>query len=50
MTALVWASAMGHDDVVQILLFGGAMVDMQNEVRSNINILVTVDRLVTLHF
>ena len=45
----MWASAMGYSDVVQVLLLGGAMVDLQNNVSCYINILVTIDRLVTLH-
>ena len=37
MTALMWASGSGHTDVVQLLLSSGAKVDLQTEVRNNIN-------------
>ena len=36
-TALMWASASGHTDVVQLLLSSGAQVDLQDKVRHNIN-------------
>ena len=36
-TALMWASGSGHTDVVQLLLSSGAQVDLQTEVRHNIN-------------
>ena len=37
MTALIWASHRGETEVVQELLSSGAKVDLQNEVRHNIN-------------
>ena len=36
-TALMEASVIGHTDVVQLLLSSGAQVDLQDEVRHNIN-------------
>ena len=36
-TALMEASGGGHTDVVQLLLSSGAQVDLQDEVRHNIN-------------
>ena len=36
-TALMEASDSGHTDVVQLLLSSGAQVDLQTEVRHNIN-------------
>ena len=36
-TALMVASGSGHTDVVQLLLSSGAQVDLQDEVRHNIN-------------
>ena len=42
MTALMMTSRQGHADVVQELITGGAQVDLQTEVRQNINI-VTID-------
>ena len=37
-TALMLASDGGHNDVVQLLLSSGAQVDLQDEVRHNINL------------
>ena len=37
MTALMEASSSGNTDVVQLLLSSGAQVDLQTEVRHNIN-------------
>ena len=37
-TALMLASDSGHIDVVQLLLFSGAQVDLQDEVRHSINL------------
>ena len=37
MTALMSASYCGHTDVVQLLLSSGAQVDLQTEVKHNIN-------------
>ena len=34
------ASDSGHTDVVQLLLSSGAQVDLQDEVRHNINLLI----------
>ena len=39
-TALMLASDSGHTDVVQLLLSSGAQVDLQDEVRHNINFLI----------
>ena len=39
-TALMLASGSGHTDVVQLLLSSGAQVDLQDEVRHNINYLM----------
>ena len=36
-TALMWASDNGHTDVVQLLLSSGAQVNLQDNVRHNIN-------------
>ena len=36
-TALMLASVSGHTDVVQLLLSSGALVDLQDKVRHNIN-------------
>ena len=36
------ASDSGHTDVVQLLLSGGAQVDLQDEVRHNINLLIVL--------
>ena len=36
-TALMWACDSGHTDVVQELIAGGAKVDLQTEVRPEIN-------------
>ena len=36
-TALMLASGSGHTDVVHLLLSSGAKVDLQDEVRHNIN-------------
>ena len=36
-TALMRASGSGHTDVVQLLLSSGAQVDLETEVRQNIN-------------
>ena len=36
-SALIWASLDGRTEVVQELLSGGAQVDLQTEVRQNIN-------------
>ena len=33
MTALIWASVNGETEVIRELLFGGAQVDLQTEVR-----------------
>ena len=38
LTALMLASDGGHIDVVQLLLFSGAQVDLQDEVRHSINL------------
>ena len=37
LTALMWASGKGHTGVVQLLLTSGAQVDLQDQVRHNIN-------------
>ena len=37
LTALMMASGSGHTDVVQLLLSSGAQVDLQDNVRHNIN-------------
>ena len=39
-TALMLASDSGHTDVVQLLLSSGAQVDLQDEVRHNMNLLI----------
>ena len=39
-TALMLASDSGHTDVVQLLLSSGAQVDLQDEVRHSINLLI----------
>ena len=39
-TALMLASGSGHTDAVQLLLSSGAQVDLQDEVRHNINYLI----------
>ena len=39
-TALMLASDSGHTDVVQLLLSSGAQVDLQDEVRHKINLLI----------
>ena len=36
-TALMRASGSGHTDVVQLLLSSGALVDLQDKVRHNMN-------------
>ena len=40
-TALMEASGSGHTNVVQLLLSSGAQMDLQDEVRHNIKLLVT---------
>ena len=39
-TALMLASDSGHTDVVQLLLSSGTQVDLQDEVRHNIDLLI----------